>query len=58
MTPVGDWTPPACWYEPTPASEFADRMEKTYDTVVNDPRQPNYAKAGQAEFRDIYKDGK
>ncbi|MET7451249.1 hypothetical protein ABZT03_04985 [Streptomyces sp. NPDC005574] len=58
VTPVGDWTPPACWYEPMSVAEFAGRMEKAYDTVVNDPRQPNYAKAGQAEFRDAYKDGK
>ncbi|MEV6197448.1 hypothetical protein AB0M19_34210 [Streptomyces sp. NPDC051920] len=32
FTPVGDWAPPACWYEPkwTPA-EFAEEFEKEWD---------------------------
>ncbi|MFJ2608868.1 hypothetical protein ACIO13_28395 [Streptomyces sp. NPDC087425] len=40
------------------AEDFASRMEKAYDTVTNDPRQPNYARAAQAQYRDSYKDGK
>ncbi|MEU9408406.1 hypothetical protein AB0E08_22315 [Streptomyces sp. NPDC048281] len=58
LTPVGDWTPPACWYEPMTAKEFAAAMDKAYDTVTNDPQQPSYAKVAQAQYRDLYKDGK
>nr|WP_238426466.1 hypothetical protein [Streptomyces adustus] len=58
VTPVDNWIPPACWYEPMTAEEFAASMEKAYDSVVNDPRQPGYAKAGQGQYREIYKDGK
>src|SRR4051812_1853088 len=47
LRPVGNWTPPPCWYEPMSVSEFATSMEKAYDTVVNDAQQPNYAKAAQ-----------
>ncbi|MFF3460908.1 hypothetical protein [Streptomyces sp. NPDC002619] len=57
VTPVGNWTPPACWYEPISAEEFAKRTETGYDDVVNDPAQPNYAKTATAQYRDIYKDG-
>ncbi|MFF4401411.1 hypothetical protein [Streptomyces sp. NPDC001480] len=58
VTPVGDWTPPACWYEPISARDFAKRTEASYDEVVNNPAQPDYAKAATGQFRDIYKDGK
>jgi hypothetical protein len=58
VIPVGDWTPPACWYEPISAEEFAKRTESQYDEVVNNPAQPNYAKSATGQFRDIYKDGK
>ncbi|WP_241740900.1 hypothetical protein [Streptomyces sp. L2] len=58
VTPVSDWTPPACWYEPISAEEFAKRTEAGYDQVVNDSAQPNYAKVATAQYRDIYKDGK
>jgi hypothetical protein len=58
VTPVGNWTPPACWYEPISAEEFAKRTESEYDEVVNNPAQPNYAKSATGQFRDIYKDGK
>ncbi|WP_235459410.1 hypothetical protein [Streptomyces olivochromogenes] len=58
MTPVSDWTPPACWYEPISAQEFAKRTEDGYKLVVDDPDQPNYAKVATGQFRDIYKDGK
>ncbi|MEU6278736.1 hypothetical protein [Streptomyces sp. NPDC047028] len=58
VIPVGDWTPPACWYEPISAEEFAKRTEAGYDQVVNDSAQPNYAKVATAQYRDIYKDGK
>ncbi|MFJ8198000.1 hypothetical protein [Streptomyces sp. NPDC096152] len=58
VTPVGDWTPPACWYEPVSAKEFQKQVEGQYNEVVNDPQQPNYAKSATGQFRDIYKDGK
>lgn len=58
VTPVGNWTPPACWYEPFSAEDFAKHTEDTYDDVVNNPDQPNYAKAATGQYRDIYKDGK
>ncbi|MET7380003.1 hypothetical protein ABZT08_14495 [Streptomyces sp. NPDC005526] len=58
VTPVGDWTPPACWYEPVSAKEFQKQVEGQYNQVVNDPQQPNYAKSATGQFRDIYKDGK
>ncbi|MEU6737143.1 hypothetical protein ABZ929_28760 [Streptomyces physcomitrii] len=58
ITPVGNWTPPACWYEPYSADEFAKDTERGFHMVADDPRQPNYAKRSVGEFRDIYKDGK
>ncbi|WSP77657.1 hypothetical protein OG324_28640 [Streptomyces sp. NBC_01236] len=58
VTPVSDWTPPACWYEPMSAQEFKKQVEDGYDEVVNDPAQPNYAKTATGQYRDIYKDGK
>ncbi|MFF3616001.1 hypothetical protein [Streptomyces sp. NPDC002580] len=58
VTPVGNWTPPACWYEPMSVQEFQKKVEGDYDEVVNDPQQPNYAKSATGQFRDIYKDGK
>ncbi|MGA5893812.1 hypothetical protein [Streptomyces venetus] len=27
VTPVGNWTPPACWYEPRSADEFSKYVE-------------------------------
>ncbi|WP_434594687.1 hypothetical protein [Streptomyces sp. A5-4] len=57
VTPVGDWKPPACWYEPYSAKTFAEHTEGGYDLVANDPKQPSYAKSAVAQFRDIYKDG-
>ncbi|MGW7085919.1 hypothetical protein ACWGH2_20850 [Streptomyces sp. NPDC054871] len=58
MQPVGNWDPPACWYEPYSADEFAKDTERGYDMVANDAKQPNYARRSVSEFRDIYKDGK
>ncbi|WP_326786198.1 hypothetical protein [Streptomyces sp. NBC_00151] len=58
VTPVGNWTPPACWYEPVSAAEFKKKVEGEYDEVVNDSQQPNYAKSATGQFRDIYKNGK
>jgi hypothetical protein len=55
---MGNWTPPACWYEPVSAQEFQKQVENGYDEVVNDPGQPNYAKTATGQYRDIYKDGK
>ncbi|WP_238431408.1 hypothetical protein [Streptomyces cavernae] len=57
MTPVGNWTPPACWYEPRTADEFAQSVEKTYDETVNYPGQHSYAKAAVGQYRQKYKDG-
>jgi hypothetical protein len=57
VTPVGDWTPPACWYEPRSAEEFAKYIEDMYETTVNAPGQHGYAKTIAGETRDKYKDG-
>ncbi|MFD5181825.1 hypothetical protein ACFWMQ_04140 [Streptomyces sp. NPDC058372] len=57
VTPVGDWTPPACWYEPRTAEEFAKYMEDTYESVVNMPGQHSYAKTSAGQTREYYKDG-
>ncbi|MEU8960917.1 hypothetical protein AB0C89_04315 [Streptomyces sp. NPDC048491] len=57
-TPVGNWTPPACWYEPRTAAEFAKETEAGYSSVANDARQPSYAKSAVGQYREIYKDGK
>lgn len=57
MAPVGDWTPPACWYEPRTAKEFAKYMEDAYDSVVNMPGQHSYAKTSAGQTRQYYKDG-
>ncbi|MFI5996246.1 hypothetical protein ACIBAC_30870 [Streptomyces sp. NPDC051362] len=58
VTPVGNWTPPACWYEPESAADFRKHVEGEYDDIVNDSRQPSYAKSATGQFRDMYKDGK
>ncbi|MFI9616058.1 hypothetical protein ACIHCM_30995 [Streptomyces sp. NPDC052023] len=58
VTPVGDWTPPACWYEPRSAEEFAKYVEDMYTETVNTPGQHSYAKTSVGMFRDEYKDGK
>ncbi|MFJ4565680.1 hypothetical protein ACIP4U_18595 [Streptomyces caelestis] len=57
VTPVGDWTPPACWYEPRSAEEFAKHVEDNYNETVNMPGQASYAKASVGQFRNKYKDG-
>ncbi|MFE1031915.1 hypothetical protein ACFW40_08350 [Streptomyces sp. NPDC058807] len=57
LAPVGDWTPPACWYEPRSAGEFAKYIENMYETTVNTPGQHSYAKTSAGETRDKYKDG-
>ncbi|WP_239516901.1 MULTISPECIES: hypothetical protein [unclassified Streptomyces] len=54
FTPTGNWTPPACWFEPMSASEFAAAEKASYDTVVNNPGQPSYAKNAMAELRKKY----
>jgi hypothetical protein len=58
VTPTGNWTPPACWYEPRSAEEFSKYVEDMYDETVNTPGQHSYAKASVGMFRDEYKDGK
>ncbi|MEV7525047.1 hypothetical protein [Streptomyces sp. NPDC091371] len=58
FTAAGNWTPPACWYEPRTAAEFQAYVEGFYDTTVNYPGQHSYAKTAAGQFRDIYKDGK
>ncbi|MFZ3472144.1 hypothetical protein ACODT3_15670 [Streptomyces sp. 4.24] len=58
FTSTGNWTPPACWFEPMSASEFAASEKASYDEVTGDPTQPSYAKNAMAELRKIYTDGK
>ncbi|MGW1542426.1 hypothetical protein ACWCPM_19695 [Streptomyces sp. NPDC002309] len=57
VTAVGDWTPPACWYEPRSAQEFAKYVEDMYTETVNAPGQHSYAKTSVGMYRDKYKDG-
>ncbi|MFD9001868.1 hypothetical protein ACFV0T_12985 [Streptomyces sp. NPDC059582] len=57
VTPVGNWSPPACWYEPRSAAEFSKYVEDMYDETLNTPGQANYAKSSVGEFRTTYKDG-
>ncbi|MBB5123977.1 hypothetical protein [Streptomyces griseoloalbus] len=57
LEPVGDWTPPACWYEPRSAEEFAKYIEDMYESTVNTPGQHSYAKASAGQTREKYKDG-
>ena len=57
LRPVGDWTPPACWYEPRSAEQFRDYVESMYEETVNTPGQHSYAKQSVGMFRDDYKDG-
>ncbi|MDL2079985.1 hypothetical protein QNN03_26440 [Streptomyces sp. GXMU-J15] len=57
LSPVSNWSPPACWYEPRTAQEFAKYVEDMYDETVNMPGQHSYAKASVGMFRDEYKDG-
>ncbi|WHM31461.1 hypothetical protein OH540_15940 [Streptomyces sp. BPPL-273] len=58
LKPVGNWTPPACWYEPRSAEEFSKYIEDMYETTVNAPGQHSYAKTSAGETREKYKDGK
>ncbi|MFD9462597.1 hypothetical protein [Streptomyces sp. NPDC060027] len=58
VTPVGNWTPPACWYEPRTAEAFQEYVEGMYTETVNYPGQHSYAKTAVGQFRDMYKDGK
>ncbi|GGX36537.1 hypothetical protein GCM10010297_67230 [Streptomyces malachitofuscus] len=57
LQPVGDWTPPACWYEPRSAGEFRTYVETLYDDTVNTPGQHSYAKSAVGMFRNKYKNG-
>nr|WP_231156680.1 hypothetical protein [Streptomyces sp. CNZ748] len=57
LKPVGDWTPPACWYEPRSAEEFARYVEDMYETTVNAPGQHSYAKTSAGVTRHKYKEG-
>ncbi|MFI6339492.1 hypothetical protein [Streptomyces sp. NPDC050535] len=57
VTPVGDWTPPACWYEPRTAADFQKYVESMYTETVNTPGQHSYAKTAVGQFRETYKDG-
>ncbi|MDQ1017190.1 hypothetical protein QFZ43_003739 [Streptomyces afghaniensis] len=58
VAPVGNWDPPACWYEPRSAEEFSKYVENMYEETVNTPGQHSYAKASVGMFRNEYKDGK
>ncbi|MGW3494263.1 hypothetical protein [Streptomyces sp. NPDC001020] len=57
VTPVGNWTPPACWYEPRSAEDFAKYVEDMYEETINYPDQHSYAKTSVGMFRNDYKDG-
>ncbi|MFI5687687.1 hypothetical protein [Streptomyces sp. NPDC051636] len=57
VMPVGNWTPPACWYEPRSAQEFSKYVEDMYNDTINTPGQHSYAKAAVGMFRNEYKDG-
>ncbi|MFJ6571602.1 hypothetical protein ACIQNU_29775 [Streptomyces sp. NPDC091292] len=57
VTPVSDWTPPACWYEPRTAQQFSQSTEAGYEETINTPGQHSYAKRAVGEFREDYKDG-
>ncbi|MFJ4832881.1 hypothetical protein ACIP79_23700 [Streptomyces sp. NPDC088747] len=57
VTPVGDWNPPACWYEPRTAADFQKYVEDMYTETVNTPGQHSYAKTAVGQFRETYKDG-
>ncbi|CAL9467879.1 hypothetical protein SUDANB130_02773 [Streptomyces sp. enrichment culture] len=57
LQPVGDWAPPACWYEPRSAEQFRDYVESVYEETVNTPGQHSYAKQSVGMFREDYKDG-
>ncbi|WP_405938215.1 hypothetical protein OG338_17470 [Streptomyces sp. NBC_00726] len=58
FAPTGNWTPPACWYEPRSPAEFKKSVEDMYTTTVNTPGQHSYAKTAAGQYRDMYKDGK
>lgn len=55
---ASNWTPPACWYEPMSAADFKAASESSYNSVVNDPSQPSYAKNAMAELKKMYTEGK
>jgi hypothetical protein len=57
LAAVGNWAPPACWYEPRSAVEFSKQVEDEYNTTMNTPGQANYAKRAVGDFRNSYKDG-
>lgn len=57
VTPVGNWTPPACWYEPKSAEGFSKYVEDVYTETINTPGQHSYAKPSVGTYRDRYKDG-
>ncbi|WP_405931348.1 hypothetical protein [Streptomyces sp. NBC_00827] len=57
IQPLGNWSPPACWYEPRSVAEFEKYVETMYEETINAPGQANYAKAAVGQFREIYKDG-
>ncbi|MCX4788553.1 hypothetical protein OG369_20980 [Streptomyces sp. NBC_01221] len=57
FTPAGNWTPPACWYEPRSPAEFQKYVEGFYESTVNYPGQHSYAKTAVGQFRNMYKDG-
>lgn len=58
FTASNNWTPPACWYEPRSASQFAEYVEAFVAETVNYPGQAGHAKSAVGQFRTIYKDGK
>ncbi|MEU3790518.1 hypothetical protein AB0F07_12040 [Streptomyces fructofermentans] len=57
VRPVGDWDPPACWYEPRTPEQFGNSVEEMYTETVNYPGQHSYAKSAVGMYRSMYKDG-
>ncbi|MDJ0464422.1 hypothetical protein [Streptomyces sp. H27-C3] len=58
VTPAGNWKPPACWYEPRSAKQFAEYVEGMYTSTINTPGQHSYAKSAVGMFRADYKEKK
>ncbi|MGW6703700.1 hypothetical protein ACWGDE_02225 [Streptomyces sp. NPDC054956] len=57
FTAAGNWTPPACWYEPRSPAELKAYIEAFYNETVNYPGQMPHAGKAAAEFKKMYEDG-
>ncbi|WP_251071247.1 hypothetical protein [Streptomyces sp. ISL-43] len=57
FTAEGNWTPPACWYEPRSPEQLKAYIEAVYNETANTPGQLPHAGAAVAQFKQIYEDG-